>query len=200
MLRCHGNFARQLRRSRLRGRYRCAVQRNVAAAGFSSSASALCEDDCGGGGGVTATVPLHWGEMDAFQHLNNVAYFRHFETARIVHFEAIVERAKELNEDFHIDGFLKAKGVGPILASTSCRYRRPVVYPDTLTTRSSVTLPKREDKDELGRFTMEYTVTSEAQNGAVVATGEGEIVVFDYVNNKKSSACSALAQAIAEIG
>ena len=35
------------------------------------------------GGGVSSTVTLHWGEMDAFQHLNNVQYFRHFETARI---------------------------------------------------------------------------------------------------------------------
>ena len=31
---------------------------------------------------VVAHLPLHWGEMDAFGHLNNVVYFRYFETAR----------------------------------------------------------------------------------------------------------------------
>ena len=46
------------------------------------------------GGGVSATVPLHWGEMDAFAHMNNVSYFRHFETARIVHFEAMVREGE----------------------------------------------------------------------------------------------------------
>ena len=43
---------------------------------------------------MSATVPLHWGEMDAFAHMNNVSYFRHFETARIVHFEAMVREGE----------------------------------------------------------------------------------------------------------
>ena len=53
-----------------------------------------------------------WGDMDAFQHVNNTIYFRWFETARIRYFEEI--------------GFLEhleATGVGPILAETSCRFR-----------------------------------------------------------------------------
>ncbi|MBO6225570.1 MAG: acyl-CoA thioesterase, partial [Psychrobacter sp.] len=27
--------------------------------------------------------PIHWGEMDAFNHLNNVVYYRYAESARI---------------------------------------------------------------------------------------------------------------------
>ena len=55
-----------------------------------------------------------WGEMDAFQHVNNTVYFRYFESARIAYFGAV--------------GYLewmKAEGSGPILASTRCRFRRP---------------------------------------------------------------------------
>ena len=32
-------------------------------------------------------LPVSWGEMDAFGHLNNVVYFRYFESARIAALE-----------------------------------------------------------------------------------------------------------------
>ena len=36
---------------------------------------------------VVIEIPVAWGEMDAFQHLNNIVYFRYFESARIAYFE-----------------------------------------------------------------------------------------------------------------
>ena len=33
---------------------------------------------------VVIEIPVAWGDMDAFQHVNNVAYFRYFESARIL--------------------------------------------------------------------------------------------------------------------
>ena len=33
---------------------------------------------------VTIETPVAWGEMDAFQHVNNIVYFRYFESARIL--------------------------------------------------------------------------------------------------------------------
>ena len=151
--------------------------------------------------GVTSTVPLHWGEMDAFAHLNNVAYFRHFETARIVHFNRLMDEAVALDPSFNPDGFIKGTGLGPILAATSCRYRRQVVYPDTLSTMSSVTFDDPSPTDAgISRFTMKYSVTSQEQGGAVVATGEGEIVMFDYRTNCKSHLCPVLTQAFMNIG
>jgi acyl-CoA thioester hydrolase len=38
---------------------------------------------------VIIEIPLAWGDMDAFQHVNNVVYFKHFESARIAYFEKI---------------------------------------------------------------------------------------------------------------
>ena len=64
---------------------------------------------------------LVWGDMDAFQHLNNVAYFRLFESVRIAYFNEL--------------GILETMGLknlGPILHSTDCRYRIPLTYPDAL--------------------------------------------------------------------
>jgi acyl-CoA thioesterase FadM len=38
---------------------------------------------------VVIEVPVAWGEMDAFGHLNNIVYFRYFESARIAYFHKI---------------------------------------------------------------------------------------------------------------
>jgi len=62
---------------------------------------------------VVIEIPVAWGEMDAFQHVNNIVYLRYFESPRIAYFERL--------------SFLEVMeqtGVGPILAETHCRYRR----------------------------------------------------------------------------
>ena len=71
-------------------------------------------------------IPVAWGDMDAFGHVNNVVYFRWFETGRI-HFFGLV-------------GILEAissLGQGPILAEPQCRFRHqyPVTSPAFFTQR-----------------------------------------------------------------
>ncbi|MBU2038447.1 MAG: thioesterase family protein, partial [Gammaproteobacteria bacterium] len=36
---------------------------------------------------VVIEVPVAWGEMDAFQHVNNTQFFRYFESARVQYFD-----------------------------------------------------------------------------------------------------------------
>jgi hypothetical protein len=38
---------------------------------------------------VVVEIPVAWGEMDAFGHLNHTTYFRYMETARIHYFEKL---------------------------------------------------------------------------------------------------------------
>ncbi|MEE3266619.1 MAG: acyl-CoA thioesterase, partial [SAR324 cluster bacterium] len=104
---------------------------------------------------VVAEIPVIWGDMDSFQHVNNVIYFRYFESARIQYFEAVglMEIVEQL-------------GVGPILGSTSCRYRTPLTYPDTVYVGAKIT--EMHEK----RFTMEYLIVSE-QHPETVAEGSG---------------------------
>ena len=123
-----------------------------------------------------------WGEMDAFQHVNNTVYFRYFETARIAYFESI--------------GYLewmKAEGSGPILASTSCRFRRPLVWPDDLRIGVGVT-QLAED-----RFDMSYAVFSTAQQ-TIAAVGQGTVVHFDYRAGAKAPLPAVIRQAIEDLG
>ena len=117
---------------------------------------------------VTVDRDVAWGEMDAFQHVNNVQYFRYFEDARIAYFRQM--------------GIYRPGGdfgdVGPILASTSCRFKAPLTYPDSLVIGARVTDLEEE------RFTFEYAVAS-GQLERVAAVGEGVIVSYDYEASRK---------------
>ncbi len=130
---------------------------------------------------VSVAIPVAWGEMDAFQHVNNVAYARWIETGRIAYFSRL--------------GFLdrmKAEGIGPILAKLTVEYRRPVTFPDTV--RVEVTATK------IGRtsFTLGYRIRSEAQQAEVV-TAEDVIVVMDYRASRTAPVDERLREAIAAL-
>ena len=111
---------------------------------------------------VVVEVPVAWAEMDVFRHVNNTVFFRWFETARIAYLERIA-----------FDDEAKQNGMGPILASTHARFRRPVFYPDT------VLIGARTTGTAEDRFTMEYLVVSTAHD-AVAAEGGGVVVAYDY--------------------
>jgi len=64
------------------------------------------------------------------------------------------------------------------LATTSCRFKAPLTYPDTVTVAACV------ESLESDRFTMRYFVKS-AASGRVAAEGEGLVVFYDYNNNCK---------------
>ncbi len=108
---------------------------------------------------VVVATELRWGDMDAFGHVNNTLFLRYFEMARVAHFEAI--------------DFQHPRGVGPILGSVSCRYIRPLVYPDRIRVGARVTQVSED------RFRQEYVLVSETQD-RVVAVGEGVVVAYDY--------------------
>ena len=118
---------------------------------------------------VVIEIPIAWGDMDAFQHVNNVAYFRYFESARIFYSEKL--------------GLHKLKdetGIGPILGSTSCKYRIPLTYPDTVSVGAKV-VDIAED-----RFTMKYVVFSH-KHQKVAADGDGLVVMYNYHEGKKTA-------------
>jgi acyl-CoA thioester hydrolase len=117
---------------------------------------------------VVIEVPVAWGEMDAFQHVNNIVYFRYFESVRMACFERV-----------GLKDLLERTGIGPILASTSCRFKFPLTYPDT------VSVATRISSIEETRFGMDYLVVSHTHQ-RVAAEGEGVIVSYDYREKRKA--------------
>ena len=117
---------------------------------------------------VTIEIPVAWGDMDAFQHLNNVIYFRYFESARIAYFDAIDMLAE-----------MEATGVGPILAETRCRFRIPLTFPDTVAVGARVSALAPQG------FMMQYAVASR-RHGKIAAEGDGRIVTLTYATGSKA--------------
>ena len=127
---------------------------------------------------VVIEIPVAWGEMDSLRHVNNVAYFRYFESARIAYFEKL--GAWE---------FMNQTGIGPILASIQCKFKIPLTYPDTLSVGTRIS---RIEED---RVVMEhYAVSHKLQ--ATAAEGEGVIVSYNYHENKKTLLPEELKQRI----
>ncbi len=117
---------------------------------------------------VVLETPVAWGEMDALGHVNNIVYFRYFESARMLYFQKM--------------GFweyMQETGIGPILGFTSCKFRKPLRYPDR------VKVGARTSNILNDRFIMNYAIASE-NLGGIVAEGEGVIVIYDYRTNLKT--------------
>jgi acyl-CoA thioester hydrolase len=122
---------------------------------------------------VTIELPVLWGDMDSFGHVNNVVYLRWFESARIAYFEkaGILSQMPE---------------IGPIQARQVIDYRLPLRYPDRLLVSATVT--------KLGNtsFTMGLKARSHANDRAIAAEGEAVIVMVDYRSNRKVPLSEAL--------
>ena len=116
---------------------------------------------------VITDLVVQWGEMDALQHVNNVNYFRYFETVRIQY----------MMQTSLLQG---QQGVGPVLAETECRYKRPVTFPDTLT------LGCRVSAVQAHGFVQEYAIFSQAQQ-AITTLGSARIVVVDLSTGAKAA-------------
>jgi acyl-CoA thioester hydrolase len=116
---------------------------------------------------VVIEQAVAWGEMDSYRHVNNVVYFRYFENARLEYFRRL--------DWFQ---FERDTGVGPILAATQARFRRPLTYPDTVSVATRIATLAED------RFTMEVVVVSH-RLAAVAAEGQGTVVTFDYATGQK---------------
>ncbi len=111
-------------------------------------------------------IPVAWGDMDAFGHVNNTIYLRWFESGRIAFFEEVAVPHRDV-----------ADRAAPILARTSCQFERPLAYPDTVRVETSISRVGTKS------FTMLYRVFSQ-RDGERAAQGDGVVVWYDYAAGK----------------
>jgi acyl-CoA thioester hydrolase len=130
---------------------------------------------------IVITLPVLWGDQDAFQHVNNTVYLRWFESARIVYGERI-----------GLFDLMKAENIGPILASITCHYRLPITYPDMVLIGARITRVGRTS------LTMDHVLVSEAL-GAVAADGTSILVNYDYNTARPHPVPDEIREAIARL-
>ena len=126
---------------------------------------------------IISSQKVAWGDMDAFGHVNNVMYYRYMESARIDYLQRL--------------GVLNGQ-VNTVVASSSCKYIKPVFYPDRLSIGSRIVEVRNS------AFRMEYALYSHEQN-SIVATGEAVMVCVDNKTAQKANMTAQLRQNIIEL-
>jgi len=112
------------------------------------------------------SMPMDWGDMDLFGHINNVAIMRYIQTAR-VHFW----------DQYDIPS-LPGKNPGPVLASANFKFLHSLVYPGNIHIKTWL--------KSMGNtsFTLHHEIYD--QNGRLSAEAQDVIVMLDYEVRKKA--------------
>ena len=121
-------------------------------------------------------LPVRWGDMDAFGHVNNVQYMRYLESGRVAYVEEVMQTPLEINENV-------------ILADIQCSFLQQLRYPVTVAVATRVS--------RLGRSSFEITCALYRQGEATpVATCKAIMVWFDYINQKTAPLPPPIREAI----
>ena len=96
---------------------------------------------------------------------------------------ALSRRVRDLEEEI---------GVGPILAATQARFRRPLTYPD------AIAIGARLADLAADRFFLEHRIVSREQR-QIVTEGQGTVVTYHYVRREKVPVPEELLRRIATL-
>lgn len=105
-------------------------------------------------------MDVRWGDMDAFNHVNNASYLRYIEDARVAWFKSLT-------------GDWAAVDCAPILAAATVNYRRPIGWPERL--RIHLHAEKLGTKS----LTLGHRIESATQDDVLYADGSTVMVWVD---------------------
>lgn len=110
-------------------------------------------------------MPIRWGDMDAFGHVNNTVYFRFMEQARIEWMVAC---------GMAVDG----SGEGPVIVNAHCSFLRQLKYPGEVEVRTYAAEPGRSS------FETVVEIRRADQPDVLVAEGGAKVVWVNYAQEK----------------
>lgn len=125
---------------------------------------------------VWVQLPVQWGEQDLFGHVNNIVYFRWFETARF-----------EYGIKVGLTKLFEERRIGPILAAVQCQYKRQVRHPATVLVGARITRIGRSSMTMLHQVLRMTEPNSATASYEIVAEGDSTVVCFDYAANRPIS-------------
>ena len=122
---------------------------------------------------IITKIPVLWGDMDGFGHVNNIIYLKWCETSRIELFRSIWNY-----KIGNMEEVLERGGVGPILANFNMDYKYPVKYPDEIRIETYLT--------HIGNSSMGIGHELFSQNNdKLVAKANSVVVMLNYISNDK---------------
>ncbi|MCL4791042.1 MAG: acyl-CoA thioesterase [Gammaproteobacteria bacterium] len=115
---------------------------------------------------------IRWGDMDAYEHVNNTIYFRYMEQARVEWLEAVGYRCNARQE-------------APVIVHADCSFLLPLSYPGIVEVRMFAGHPGRSS---LVTF---YELCRQGDD-RLYAEGSAKIVWIDPASGKSVSLPEAL--------
>jgi acyl-CoA thioester hydrolase len=115
---------------------------------------------------IKLQLRIDWSEIDLFGHVNNLAILKYVQAARVNYLEAV--------------GLMQSQAdakIGPILASTSCQFRKPLFYPGQVTVYSKVDYIKNTS------FRFQHLIYNDQNE--IAAEAQDIIVLYDFLRNIK---------------
>jgi acyl-CoA thioester hydrolase len=112
----------------------------------------------------TSLIPIRWGDMDAYGHVNNTIYFRFMEQNRVEYLEQ--------------QGYkVMPEGTAPVIINASCTFLVPLTYPGLVEIKMFCGQPGRSS------IPTHYEIRLQGDD-TLYATGESKIVWMDVASGK----------------
>ena len=124
---------------------------------------------------LSIEIRLDWSEQDTFLHINNVAYFKYTQAARL-----------KLLEKVGLVEMHQKENIGPTLGNTQCKFIKPLFYPGNIVVHSYI----KEIKNT--SFVIQHIITND--NNEIAAKAEDVIVVYNYSKETKVAIPSRIIQ------
>ena len=116
--------------------------------------------------GLLLELRIDWSELDLFGHVNNVAFFKYIQAARVNYWEIS-----------GLDQLFKASNHGPIIASCHCNFKLPLFYPGIVNVETHCVYIKNTS------FSFQHILFND--KGEMAAEATDIIVMYDFNKNEK---------------
>jgi acyl-CoA thioester hydrolase len=126
------------------------------------------------------SLRIDWADLDLFGHVNNVAFFRYIQAARVNYCELVGLSATEAEAS---PGFM--------VASSSCQFKKPLRYPGEVTVLTRI--------DWMKNSSMQLNYLVRDQDGELAAEASDVIVVFDHRKKSKMDIPASLRESVCAI-
>lgn len=115
----------------------------------------------------TSVIPIRWGDMDAYGHVNNTVYFRYMEQCRVEYLESL-------------GGRLVPQGTAPVIINAACTFLVPLNYPGSVEVRMFCGQPGRSSVQT------HFEIRLQGDEDTVYATGDAKIVWMDVASGRSA--------------
>jgi len=113
---------------------------------------------------LTLLIPIRWGDMDAYGHVNNTLYFRYMEQVRIEYLESI--------------GYsVPSERASPVIINAACTFLIPLTYPGIVEISMFFGAPGRSS------IPSSYEIRLQGSD-TLYATGDAKIVWMEATSGK----------------